>query len=111
VVAGSSPCCPEPAPVWTEAARRPGKRLGDPDETYSTTSAPLPSAEGYRIGWVHSTAKASRDAQARAGRIDAGVAAIEALEAKLAGPRSRFKSPVAIEQAAPEALADAGADR
>ncbi len=33
-------------PVWTEAARRPGKRLGDLDEVYSTTSAPLPSVEG-----------------------------------------------------------------
>lgn len=98
-------------PVWTEAARRPGKRLGDPDEVYSTTPAPLPSAEGYRIVWVHSTAKASRDAHSRAGRIDAGVAAIEALEAKLAGPRSRFKTRVAIEQAAAEALTDAGADR
>jgi transposase len=99
------------APVWTEAFRRPGKRLGDPDEVYSTTPAALPSAEGYRIVWIHSTAKASRDAQARAGRIDAGVAAIEALEAKLAGPRSRFKTRVAVEQAATKALADAGADR
>jgi transposase len=99
------------APVWTEAARRPGKRLGDPDEVYRTTPAPLPSAEGYRIVWVHSTAKASRDAHTRAVRIDAGVAAIEALDAKLAGPRSRFKTRVAVEQAATEALADAGADR
>ncbi len=98
-------------PVWTEAARRPGKRVGDPDEVYSTTPAPLPSAEGYRIVWVHSTAKAGRDAHARAGRIDAGVAAIEALDAKLAGPRSRFKTRVAVEQAAAEALTDAGADR
>ncbi|MGH3444005.1 MAG: IS1634 family transposase, partial [Nocardioidaceae bacterium] len=98
-------------PAWTEAFRRPGKRIGDPDEVYSTTPAPLPSVEGYRIVWVHSTAKASRDAQARAGRIDAGVAALEALDAKLAGPRSRFKTRVAIEQAAAAALADAGADR
>ena len=98
-------------PVWTEAFRRSGKRLDDPDEVYCTTPAPLPSAEGYRIVWVHSTAKASRDAQARSGRIDAGVAAIEALDAKLAGPRSRFKTRVAVEQAATEALADAGAER
>ncbi|WP_448070759.1 IS1634 family transposase [Georgenia yuyongxinii] len=99
------------APVWTEAFRRPGKRLGDLDEVYSTTPAPLPSVEGYRIVWVHSTAKASRDAQARAGRIDAGVTAIEALEAKLSGPRSRFKTRVTVEQAAAEALARTGADR
>ena len=98
-------------PVWTEAFRRPGKRLGDPDEVYSTTLAPLPSLEGYRIVWVHSTAKTSRDAHARAARIDAGVAAIEALDAKLTGPRSRFKTRVAVEQAATETLADSGADR
>ncbi len=98
-------------PVWTEAARRPGKRLDDPEEVYSTTAAPHPSAEGYRIVWVHSSAKASRDAHARAGRIEAGVAAIEAMDGKLAGPRSRFTTRVAIEQAATQALTDAGAGR
>jgi transposase len=98
-------------PLWTEAFRRPGKRLGDPDEIYSTTPAPLPSAEGYRIVWVHSTAKASRDAQTRASRIDAGVTAVEALDAKLAGSRSRFKTRIAVEQAATEALTNAGADQ
>ncbi len=99
------------APVWTEAARRPGARLGDPDEVYSTTAAPLPSVEGYRIVWVHSTAKTSRDAHARAARVEAGVAAVQALDARLAGPRSRFKTRVAVEQAATDALADAHADR
>lgn len=98
-------------PVWTEAARGPGKRLGDPDQVYSTTPAPLPSVEGYRIVWIHSTAKASRDAHTRANRIDAGVTAIDALETKLAGPRSRFKTRVAVEQAATAVLTDTGADR
>ena len=98
-------------PIWTEAARRPGGRLGDPDEVYSTTPAPLPSAEGYRIVWVHSTAKASRDATARQARLEAGVAALEALDVKLAGPRSRFKTRVAVEQAATAALADTHAER
>ena len=60
---------------------------------------------------MHSTAKTSRDAHARAGRIDAGVAAIEAVDAKLTGPRSRFRTRVALEQAATEALTDSGADR
>ncbi len=48
-------------PVWAEAARRRGTHLGEPDQVYSTTPAPLPSAEGYPITWVHSTAKAARD--------------------------------------------------
>src|SRR5680860_362045 len=41
-------------PVWTQAARRPGARLGEPDEVYCTTPALTPSAPGYRIVWVHS---------------------------------------------------------
>src|SRR5664280_187624 len=98
-------------PVWTEAARRPGARQGDPDQVYSTTPALQPSVEGYRIVWVHSTAKASRDAHARAARINSGVAALEALDATLAGPRCRFKTRIAVEQAATIALTDTGADR
>ena len=98
-------------PIWTEAARRPGGRLGDPDEVYSTTPAPLPSVEGYRIVWVHSTAKASRDAATRQTRLEAGVAALEALDVRLAGPRSRFKTRVAVEQAATAALADTHSQR
>jgi len=99
------------SPVWTEAARRAGGRLGDPDEVYSTTPAPLPSAEGYRIVWVHSTAKASRDAAGRQARLEAGVAALEVLDVKLAGPRSRFKTRVAVEQAATTAVTGAHAER
>lgn len=91
-------------PTWTEAARRPADRLGEPDQIYSTTPAPLPSAEGYRIVWVHSTAKAGRDATARQARIEAGLAALEALAAKLAGPRSRYKTRITVEAAATAAL-------
>ena len=98
-------------PVWTEAARRPGPRLGDPDEVYCTTPAPAPSAEGYRIVWVHSTAKAGRDAASRMRCTEAGIAAIEALEVKLAGPRNRLKTRAAVEQASTAALLDARAER
>jgi transposase len=98
-------------PIWTEAARRAGGRLGDPDEVYSTTPAPLPSAEGYRIVWVHATTNASRDAATRQARLEAGVAALEALAVKLTGPRSRFKTRVAVEQAATAALTDTHAQR
>ena len=98
-------------PIWTEAARRAGGRHGDPDEVYSTTPAPLPSAEGYRIVWVHSTAKASRDAATRQARLESGVAALETLDVKLAGPRSRFKTRGAVAQAATVALADPHAQK
>jgi hypothetical protein len=79
-------------PQWTEALRLPGERIGDLDRVWSTFSAPLPSAEGYRIIWVHSTVKAARDEHARRSRIEAGAAAIEELNTKLAGPKSRLKT-------------------
>jgi len=98
-------------PQWTEAVRIPGTRAGEPDNVYRTFPAPLPSAEGYRIIWVHSSAKAARDAAARQGRIEAGAAAIDALAAKLASPKSRLRTRTAVDQAAAAALADAGAAR
>ena len=98
-------------PQWTEAVRIPGTRAGEPDNVYRTFPAPLPSAEGYRIIWVHSSAKAARDAAARQGRIEAGAAAIDALAAKLASPKSRLRTRTAVDQAAATALADAGAAR
>ena len=98
-------------PGWAEASRQPGPRVGDPDRVYSTFTAPLPSAEGYRIIWVHSTAKAAIDATARQRRIEAGVAAIEGLADKLTGPKCRLKTRVAVERAATEALDKAGASR
>jgi transposase len=98
-------------PAWTETVRTPGAHAGDPDQVWSTFPAPLPAAEGYRVVWVHSTAKAARDAAARHARIEAGVAAVDALAARLAGPRCRLKTRVAVEQEAAAALQHAGATR
>lgn len=96
---------------WTEAARRPGKRQGDPDAVWWTAPAPLPSSEGHRIVWVHSSQKHERDAETRRARIERGMLALEAVQARLAGPRSRVKTRVAAGEAAEAALADAGAQR
>lgn len=98
-------------PDWVEAFRTPGPRAGEPDQVYSTFRAPLPSAEGYPIIWVHSTAKAARDGASRRARIEAGAAALDALSVRLAGPKCRLKTPVAIEAEAAAALARAGATR
>lgn len=99
------------APAWTEARRVPGARAGDPDRVWRTFQAPAPSADGYRMIWVHSSSKAARDAAARAARIEAGLAAIDAVAARLASPKTRLKTKVAAEQAASTALAAAGATR
>ena len=98
-------------PQWTEAIRLPGERIGDLDRVWSTFPSPLPSAEGYRIIWVHSSVKAARDAHTRRSRIEAGAAAIEALGSKLAGPKTRLRTRSAVEAAAAAALTDAGAGR
>ncbi len=96
-------------PQWTEAVRLPGSPADEPDQVYATFPAPLPSAEGHRIIWVHSTAKAARDAAARQARIESGAAAIDTLATRLAGPKCRLKTRVAVE--ADAVLARAGADR
>jgi transposase len=98
-------------PRWTAAIRLPGERIGDLPRVWSVFASPLPSAEGYRVIWVHSTVKAARDEHARRSRIEAGTAAIDDLAARLAGPKTRLKTRAAVEQAVTQALADTGAAR
>ena len=98
-------------PQWTEAIRLPGERIGDLPRIWSVFPSPLPSAEGYRIIWVHSTVKAARDEHARRCRIEAGTAAIDALAAKLASPKTRLKTRAAAQAATAAALADTGSAR
>jgi len=99
------------APTWAEAARLPGARQDDPERLWRTFEAPVPSTDGYRVIWVHSSDKQARDAAARSTAIEKGLAAIEALEARLSSPRSRLRSKVAVEQAAASTLGEAGASR
>jgi len=76
-----------------------------------TFVGPAPSAEGYRVIWVHSTAKAARDAIASRVRIEAGLAAIEAVPERLSSSKSRLRTKVAFVETAATALADARAGR
>lgn len=98
-------------PDWTEAHRRPGQRHGEPDQLWHTTPAPAPSAEGYRIHWVRSSTKIDRDAEARRARIAKGIAVLDDLNARLASPKTRMRTTVAVEAAATDALDSAGAAR
>jgi hypothetical protein len=99
------------APTWEEADRLPGLRQDDPERVWLTFPAPLPSSDGYRVIWVHSSQKAARDAATRAARVEAGLAAIDALEGRLGAPRSRLRTKVAVEEAAAAVLDGAGATR
>lgn len=97
-------------PAWTEALRR-RRRLDQPDDVYEVTEAPWPSAEGYRVIWVRSSAKVERDAESRRARIGAAIDAIDALNQRLGSPKTRMKTVVAAEKAAAEAIESAGATR
>ncbi|MCA1677435.1 MAG: IS1634 family transposase [Actinobacteria bacterium] len=88
------------APAFTEAIRKPARRKGDPDNVWSVCPAPLPSAEGHRIVWVHSTAKQRLDETARSERIQRARRDLTELGRRLAGPRARIGSLVAAEEAA-----------
>ena len=98
-------------PDWEPAYRRPARRRDEPDDVYDTVEAPWPSAEGYRIIWVRSSAKTIRDADARHDRIARGIAAIDELNQRLASPKTRMKTVVAVQAAATAALDKAGATR
>ena len=99
------------APGWQEAHRCPGARSDDPDKVWRTFEAPVPSADGYRVIWVHSSTKAARDAATRAARIETGLAAVEQVAERLASPKTRLKTRVAAEDAATAALTKTGAAR
>ena len=98
-------------PEFTEAARRPGKRHGDPEQVWQVAPAPFPSSEGHRIVWVHSSAKAQRDETARHERIQRTLAALAELNERLAGPRARITTRVAAEDAAQEILDTGSAEQ
>jgi transposase len=101
----------EGGPQWREAARCPAARKHMPDDLWSVTPAPITSTEGYRLVWVHSTRKHELDQQARHDQLARGLAELEALAARLAGPRCRFKERAAVEHAAAEALRRTGTSK
>jgi transposase len=96
---------------WVEAERCPGKRKGDPVHVWRVCPAPFPSAEGYRITWVHSSAKQHNDERARSERIERARRAGAELTQRMSSPRSRVLSRIAAEEAAAAVLATSGAER
>jgi transposase len=93
-------------PAWAETLRVAARRRDQPPDVLSTFESPLGSAEGYRIIWVHSTAKAARDASSRAARVERAERELRHLAERLAAPKSRIKTRVAAEHAACAILAD-----
>jgi len=85
-------------PAWAEVLRRPHprRRTGPPD-VWRVVEAPLPSKEGYRVIWVWNSLMAAHDAEVRQAHIEQAWERLQALQAKLAGPRCRFRSRPRVE--------------
>ena len=98
-------------PEWCVAQTVPSRQPDTPDDILSTYQDHLPSADGHRIIWIHSTAKARRDATRRHARIAKAIAEIDALNMRLAAPRCRIKTAVTAEAEAREAIEEANATR
>jgi transposase len=98
-------------PEWAVAQRIPSRQHDTDDDVLSTYEDHLPSADGHRIIWIHSTGKARRDATRRHARIAKAIAAIDALNVRLSSPRCRIKTVVAAETEAREAIAEVHAAR
>jgi transposase len=91
---------------WVETLTVPARRRHQPPELMSVFESPLGSAEGYRIIWIHSTAKKARDATARAARIERAERDLTELAERVGGPKSRIKTRVAVHDAAQAILAE-----
>ena len=81
-------------PDWNEITRRPTRDAEHPEDVVSAYDDHLPSADGHRIVWIHSSAKARRDAHRRHQAIARAIAAIDALNTRLASPRCRINTAV-----------------
>ncbi len=98
-------------PEWSFAQTVPSRQPDLPDDVLSTYEDHLPSADGHRVVWVHSTAKARQDATRRHARIAKAIAAIDALNVRLSSPRCRIKTVTAAETEAREAIEEVHATR
>jgi len=92
---------------WAEVMRRPGRRKLGPPVIYQAVPAPAPSAEGYRIVWIRSSAKRRLDAVSRSDRIAKATAALSELAQRLDAPRCKLKTRAAAGNTARQAAGQA----
>jgi transposase len=96
-------------PSWTQAASAPSRCAGDDPDVWNVTEAPFRSAEGYRIIWVHSTAKHRADEQARTDRIAKALHRLDMLKTRLGSVKSHFRQLGPVQHAVNAALTRARA--
>lgn len=71
---------------------------------FSTCAEEQTSADGYRLLWYHSTRKSQLDVQARDRRLQRTWAELADLQARLTGPRTRYRQRAKVEQAVAKIL-------
>jgi transposase len=64
------------------------------------------TTEGYRLIWYNSTRKAELDAEARSSRLEKALKQLDELRAKLASPRTRFRSRAKVAEAVETLLSE-----
>lgn len=72
----------------------------------SVCAEELTSADGYRLLWYHSTRKAQIDTLTRNRRLQRAWAELADLQARLTGPRTRFRQRAKVEEAVARLLED-----
>jgi transposase len=72
---------------------------GELQDRFSVCTEEMISGEGYRLLWFHSRKKAELDAVARNRRIQRALVLLADLQARLQGPRTRFRQRAPVEQA------------
>jgi transposase len=75
-------------------------------DTYWACEQERLSVEGWRLWWFRSQGKTERDVQARARRLERAVAALGALQERLAGARTRLRTRPQVQEAVTKILED-----
>ena len=81
---------------------------GELRDRFSTCAQEQTSADGYRLLWYHSTRKAQLDASARNRRLQRAWAELADLQARLTGPRTRYRQRGKVDEAVARLLEDNG---
>jgi len=93
--------------AWEEVWKRPAvRRKNDPPDVFQGFESPLPSAEGFRILWYHSSAKHQRDQEYRQTRIRRTIVDLEFLNSRTGA--YKLKTDEQVQRAAEKIVQDLG---
>ena len=79
---------------------------GDLVDRWSVYESGTVTEDGFRLLWYHSTRKATQDVGVRQRRIAQTVEALSELKTRLAGPRTRFRQRLLVEQAVERVMSE-----